>query len=117
MNSVSTRNRWQFWGLILSVFLILMTPLGDEPVSNIGLGNTAAVALVLLGLACGEFAQHYNLTDVIQLVLGFWLAYSPYLLGYWSKATMTSWHQLVALGLVALALFSILYNSVRGRFW
>jgi hypothetical protein len=115
MNSVLTGNRWQFWGLIASVFLILMTPLGNDRISNIGLENVAAVAFVLLVLACGEFARHHHWTDFAQLALGCWLAYSPYLLGYWTNTTMTSWHQLSGALVAGFALLSIVCNGMRGR--
>ena len=81
-----------------------MIPFGDEPNREIALANAAAVGLVLIALALLEFARHQVWVDIGELLLGFWLAGSPRLLGYWTPAGIAQWHQ--ALGGLIVMRFS-----------
>jgi hypothetical protein len=117
MGSGPLRNRWQFWGLVFSVFLIVMTPsLAGEADWEIGAINAAAVGVLLLALAGFELVQHQFWTDVGQLALGLWLAGSPVLLDYESADNFALGHGAIGVLLVVLALLSLFGGRIRKRF-
>jgi len=111
-----SRNRWQFWSLILSIFLIvMMAPLAGEADWEIGAINAAAVGLLLLALAGVELVHHQVWTDVGQLALGLWLAGSPHLLGYANAGNFALGHAAIGTVLVVLALLSLFRGRSRKR--
>jgi len=115
MSTAPSDDHWKFWGLILTVFLIVMIPFGDEPNREIALANAAAVGLVLIALALLEFARHQVWVDIGELLLGFWLAGSPRLLGYWTPAGIAQWHQALGGFVMTLALLSLWFSYIRNR--
>ena len=117
MGSGPLRNRWQFWGLVLCVVLIVMTPsFAGEADWEIGAINAAAVGLLLLVLAGLELVHHQSWTDVGQFALGLWLAGSPFLLDYESADNFAIGHVAIGVLLVVLALLSLFGGRIRKRF-
>jgi hypothetical protein len=115
MSTAPSDDDWQFWGLVLTVFLIVMLPLGDEPNREMALANAAAVGLILIAIALLAFAQHQVWTNIGQLLLGLWLAGSPRLLGYWTPTGIAQWHQALGGFLASLARLSLWLCHIRNR--
>jgi hypothetical protein len=117
MGSGPLRNRWQFWGLVFSVFLIVLTPsLAGEADWEIGAINAAVVGILLIVLAGFELVHHRFCTDVGQLVLGLWLTGSPHLLDYGSADNFARGHKAIGTLLVLLALLSLFGDRIHKRF-
>ena len=108
------RNRWQFWGLVLAVLLIVISPsLGGDPDWELATKNAAVVGMLLICLAGFELARHHRWTDVGQLMIGLWLTGSPHLLGYQSDGFFMRWHGTIGVVLAVLALFSLFQLQIR----
>jgi hypothetical protein len=114
--SVTSRhpgNRWQFWALLVCVFLTIVSPSVSGSASDweIGAINAAVAGLLLLGLALLDVDRHSHWTDIYQIALGLWLCVSPYILDYQS-ANLVHRHLAIGAILVVLAAFSLLWESL-----
>jgi SPW repeat-containing protein len=117
LGSGPKRNRWQFWGLVFSVFLIVLTPsLAGDADWEIGAINAAAVGILLIALAGFELVHHQSWTDVCELGLGLWLVASPYLLGYANAGNFARGHGAIGVLLAVLALLSVFGGRLGKRF-
>ena len=98
---LDTHRTWEDWcGMLLGLLIVLSPWFLTEPDHGADADrgsvilNAFAIGILVFGLAQLEYVALQRWEEVAELVAGFWLIASPYVLGY--SGTLGIWH--VSLG-------------------
>ena len=69
--------------------------------------NAWVCAVVLIGIAATTLLSFAEWEDWVELVLGFWIVLSPWLIGYADTGPAHTAHMFVGLGVIGLSLWDL----------
>ena len=105
---LETHRTWEdYLGMALGV-LIILSPIvngyGDNPAV---LYNAGAIGVLVAALAALEIVDLRRWEEGLEMLAGFWLMASPFVLGYADGGALMVVHLLLGAGVALLAMFEL----------
>ena len=102
--------------IALGIILFASPWLFDFVSDRLAAWNAWVSAVVLIGIAATTLLRFAEWADWVELVLGFWIVLSPWMIGYADTGPGHTAHMLIGLGVIGLSLWDLwLVHESRTR--
>jgi hypothetical protein len=107
-NLRSSRREWDDWfGIVLGIGIALAPWIVEEVSNSPAIVNAAIAGLIVMVLAEADLVNFRRWIEVCQLVLGLWVAASPFMFGYADSGSLRALHIIAGLAVAALSIFEL----------
>jgi SPW repeat len=105
-SALAIHRSWEDWaGMALGVLVLFSPWITEQSSQSSAIASATVAGIGLIFLAGLEMMRLYRWHEVLTLLVGAWVAVSPYVLNYTSMRPLAAWH--FALGAIVVLLAAL----------
>lgn len=111
-NLRSTRRGWDDWfGIVLGILIALAPWIVEEVANSPAVVNAAIAGLIVMVLAEADLVNFRRWIEVCQLIVGLWVAASPFIFDYAASGSLRILHIIAGIAVAALSVLELRQNT------
>jgi hypothetical protein len=115
-NSLRTHRNWEDWlGIALGIVIAFAPWIQNEISHTPAIANAAVAGLIVLMLAELDLVRFRSWPEAGLLIVGLWVAVSPFVLGYGAAGSLRYWHVLCGALVAMLGALGLWQRQSAGR--
>ena len=111
-NLRSTRRGWNDWlGIFLGILIALAPWIVEEVANSPAVTNAAIAGLIVMVLAEADLVKFRRWIEICQLIVGVWVAASPFIFNYAAGGSLRILHVIAGLAVAGLSILELRQNT------
>ena len=111
-NLRSTRRGWNDWlGIFLGILIALAPWIVEEVENSPAVTNAAIAGLIVMVLAEADLVKFRRWIEICQLIVGVWVAASPFIFNYAAGGSLRILHVIAGLAVAGLSILELRQNT------
>jgi len=111
-NLRNTRRGWDDWfGICLGILIALAPWIVEEVANSPAVANAAIAGLIVMVLAEADLVNFRRWIEVCQLIVGVWVAASPFIFDYAASGSLRILHIVGGIAVAALSILELRQNN------